>query len=137
MERHLGRRLLFIERNHPHNEAVHHINGSKSDNRIENLQLMTYALHCAIHKMGRRSCSLADCNNKHCAAGLCKKHFKYYLRHGLETPETSKPSNSRGKTKGRLCSEPGCSNKHYAKDLCNKHYQRTILKPGRVRPVGR
>lgn len=43
MERHLGRHL-------DDNEIVHHINGAKDDNRIENLEITSLSRHVSGHK---------------------------------------------------------------------------------------
>lgn len=49
MEEHLGRKLLPSQV-----EQVHHINGIKNDNRIENLLLVSPSVHQNLHALKRR-----------------------------------------------------------------------------------
>jgi len=46
MERHLGRQL-------GKNEEIHHINGVKTDNRIENLEIVKHGEHSTLHNLSR------------------------------------------------------------------------------------
>lgn len=79
MEAHLGRYLLP-------SEIVHHKNGDHSDDRLENLEVMTQAQHAGKHMIermaGRWSYNhdkCADCGTterKHGGNGFCKRCFQ-------------------------------------------------------------
>ena len=46
MEEHIGRRLK-------RKEVVHHKNGNKQDNRLENLEVMSLSDHSRMHRLGQ------------------------------------------------------------------------------------
>ena len=54
MEQHLGRPIVYFGSADPRSEVVHHINGDKKDNRIENLQLLSVIDHMKLHNDPRR-----------------------------------------------------------------------------------
>lgn len=54
MEHHLGRYLKWDGPGSDQSEIVHHINGTKHDNRLENLQVVSCSEHLRIHAQMKR-----------------------------------------------------------------------------------
>lgn len=84
MQQHLGRKLS-------ENEHVHHINGDRFDNRLENLQVINHREHASLHASDRRKkgwsrkhacCRRCESDTaRYGARGLCDRCFAWARRH--------------------------------------------------------
>ena len=94
MEHHIGRKLGF-------NEVVHHINGDRKDNRIENLEIMSRSEHSRMH---HKSPEYIKLTCAHCGREFEKymREYRYAVKHG----------------RTEFCCCKQCSGKHnYAKGV--------------------
>ncbi len=114
MEKHIGRPLTK-------DEHVHHINKIKTDNRIENLQIISNSEHGILHGLLNPPtvCSVDGCTKPTKGFGLCTLHYQR-KRKGIDFSIPIRPE------KGLYphCTIEGCTKPHKGKGLCTLHLNR-------------
>lgn len=117
MEQHISRELTP-------NEIVHHKDGNKHNNKIENLEIMTRGEHIKIHLGGSKKST--DHKNR-IALGIKKWHSnmtkkeKDNLMKKISTGMKGKIPWNKG-MRG-ICKIQNCDKPHSAKGYCKKHYE--------------
>lgn len=105
MERALCRRLRK-------NEHVHHKDGNKLNNSLDNLEVLTASEHTRRHKTtGRPACSVDGCTTPRQGRGLCMLHYSRLRDHGNGF---------------QTCIHNGCRANMRAKGYCARHYKRFL-----------
>lgn len=93
----------------PNGMVVHHRNGDKLDNRLENLELLSISAHMRLHHpKDTRPCTTDGCTEVRTVRGLCSRHYQEWRAKNTERPR---------------CTTPNCTRAAIARTLCNTHYQ--------------
>ncbi len=71
IEKKICRKLKFREK-------VHHINGNKQDNSMENLELCKNERTHRQRHLKKRKCEYVGCNRIHYGKGFCQMHYQRY-----------------------------------------------------------
>lgn len=116
MEQKIGRILK-------ENELVHHINGDKTDNRLENLQLLTRSEHITEHHLGAKRSEEAIKNMKEAqqkkVKNMSKSEYPNYKNINLEKMIKMR---KQGKTIKKICEKLNICTRTYYNKL--KEYKR-------------
>ena len=73
---------------------------------------------CQEHTVKNKGCTNPGCERKHYARGLCKKHYRKFLRLGDPLISIYEMGH------GPYCMELGCNGEHHSKGYCLIHFKR-------------